>query len=243
MKHSIFILLLSTMCSKEVLGMNSREEELKELNPPLSPLSKTLHTASVIIMFKLLPPPSWTTEYRFGEGCYGFTFGIGLYPRFLRFMNGDLKIGFLFFEHRTWEIIPKGIQLWFLKHEDNSEKYDAGDNLNKVGLVDFATLSLLFPLSLSILSIKYKYVRINMVSLFEGLKCWFIEKQQGAKEYCPKDEMLLFSSFLFTTNGYHQHKLLVNKWIWDIIFFFPRLSIDMSYFLQNDEDEETEKVF
>ena len=209
LKISVIILLLSSTGCREVLGHDS-----------LSCCDKVKHTLSVIVIYKLLPIPSWTTPYSNSEGCYGCTNGIGWYPNSLRFMNGDLKIGFFFLEHRTWEIIPKFIQMYLYVTKD-------------ILPVAYVVMAALFPLSFSVVSIKYKFWRINMFSLFEVFS-------------------ILFNICLYTDSPGNYHGILYSPFFsiddtfldnFDtgklkslfIIFFFPRISIDMSCFYKNNK--------
>jgi hypothetical protein len=140
-------------------------------------------------------------------------------------MNGDLKIGFFFLEHRTWEIIPKFIQM-SLYGTKNFSPYPLGI---------YVFMAALFPLSFSVVSIKYKFWRINMFSLFELFSMfWSIL----VNTINPKDyHGLLYSPFFSIDdtflNNFDTGKL---KSLF-IIFFFPRISIDMSWFHKNNETE------
>ena len=219
----VFLFLLfiggnKVLCS----GAPSDDSKITPVVPKISCLARSLHVTSAIIIYKLLPPPTLTTQYRRAEGCYGFTNGIGLYPGWGRFMNGDLKIGFLFFEHRSWEIIPKLIQLLLCKCKGYEYQYD---------YYYFVAMFLIFPLSLSILSIKYKFLRMNMFSILEVL-AWGVREfgdVEGVKELS-----LLMSPFLFSS---YNKELFGNFFLGLIIFFFPRVSIDMSYFYKNNKNE------
>jgi hypothetical protein len=135
-------------------------------------------------------------------------------------MNGDLKIGFFFLEHRTWEIIPKFIQMYLYVTKN-------------IFPVAYVVMAALFPLSFSVVSIKYKFWRINMFSLFEVFSIlWSIFVYTDN----PKDYHGLLYSPFFSIDG----KFLDNfdtgklKSLF-IIFFFPRISIDMSCFYKNNK--------
>ena len=219
----VFVFLfLSFIGANKVLcsGVPSDGSKITPAVTEISCLARSLHTASAIIVYKLFSPPSLTTQYRRAEGCYGFINGIGLYPGWGRFMNGDLKIGFLFFEHRSWEIIPKLIQLLLCKCKGYEYQYD---------YYYFVAMFLIFPLSLSILSIKYKFLRVNMFSILEVLG------------YCVRvfmnsaDTILYSSPFLFSLDSDYQAKLCDPLLEGLIIFFFPRVSIDVSWFLTKNK--------
>ncbi len=221
----VFVFLfLSFIGANKVLcsGVPRNDSEFTPAVTEISCLARSLHVTSAIIVYKLAPPPTWPTQYRSAEGCYGFTNGIGLYPGWGRFMNGDLKIGFLFFEHRSWEIIPKLIQEWYCIYQGST---DGASLWNLVGIF------LVFPLSLSILSIKYKFLRMNMFSILEVL-AWGVREfgdVEGVKELS-----LLMSPFLFSS---YNKELFGNFFLGLIIFFFPRVSIDMSWFLTKNKTQ------
>ena len=222
----VFVFLfLSFIGANKVLCcgvLSSDDSEFTPVVTEISRLARSLHTASAIIIYKLLPPPTWTTQYRHAEGCYGFVNGIGLYPGFLKFMNGDLKIGFLFFEHRSWEIIPKLIQLLIYKCKFSKAMCE---------LSFCVGMGLIFPLSLSILSIKYKFLRMNMFSILEVLGYLVRVFMNSA------DTILYSSPFLFSLDSDYQAKLCCNLFWALIIFVFPRVSIDVSWFLTKNKTQ------
>ncbi|MBQ2350033.1 MAG: hypothetical protein II393_02035 [Cytophagales bacterium] len=210
-KISIVILLLhcgwyDVCCydnNKNIQHQGIDANPLDENQNKASNLFKYSNFAFSILSWKLCPWCFHITKphmlfYYYVECFYGATNGLGWYPNYLKFKRGKIKIGFLLLEHRSWEILFRLVELLTLK-ETNPCAY-----LFSIGIA---------PLSLSILSIKWKYLRMNMFSIIELL---VITCNISRINFCfaRKANDLFFRS---------------NVWPW-IVFLLPRLSIDLSYF-------------
>ena len=210
-------------CGGEVLGMEEKKPEHWSVNT---------HTAIAILVWKLIPPCTWSGKTDDGKPYFlGFSNGyIYWQPQCLIFKNVDFKIGFFCLEHRTWEAIPKmvqaymfGIDLW-----DEKEK----GNIWADGVA-------WWPLAFSIVTMQWKCLIINWLSISEII-CSFI-RCLPKNEY-NKDTKVSYWSF----NIFFPEDVFENA-NWKHYFFFglcPRLAIDMSYFSNKDEEkEETTVVF
>ena len=200
-KISIVILLLHCggydVCYASVNVTSNKKNHI----PPSSLVMCSNFIVSVLL-WKLCPVLTLTKYSLKSEKCYGMSNGLGYYPKFLCFKKGNLKIGFLFFEHRTFDLFPKFVHLMTVHSTDWFE---------------YLVAVVVFPLSLSILSIRWKCLRVNMFSILEIMKIRNYETYEEYRYY--------WSSFSFATNNF-----LYKTYLCWLMFLFPRLSIDISYF-------------
>jgi hypothetical protein len=209
----VIILLMPVICSEEVLGTTVN-------HVPPSKCKIAANFIGALVLWKALPNVTRTKYCEHSERWTGMSNGLAWYP----IIKGNWKIGLFCLEHRSWEIIPKLVHLLIVK-EKSWFTYVLG--------------LLFFPCAFSFISLKYKMLRLNFLSLLEAFNYLLnVYGMPGSGESSPMDENLspFFSKDVV---GYFAKN---SKLLW-FLFFIPRFSIDMSYFLQNDEDEETEKVF
>ena len=123
--------------------------------------------------------------------------GICFYP----LKPGNWKIGFLCLEHRSYEIIPKIIHIAL----DDKEREDSEAWLRGLGL---------FPIDLSLFSIKWRYLKMNM----------FVFSPWKNKGITGNSCKSIYFSVISPPD-----------WIERLWLFLPQISIDMSYFFNEDE--------
>jgi hypothetical protein len=189
--------------------------------------SVNTHTAIAILVWKILPSVTWSDKTNEGKTFYlGLGSGyIFWQPQCLIFKNVDFKIGFFCLEHRTWEIIPKLLQAYMFNFKLKEIKDSYRDFFG--GVVSW-------PLAFSFVTIKWKCLIINWLSFFELFwgfirSCDEIEKKDGVSDWAVNP---FFSMDAFK-NANWKHYLLLG--------LFPRLTIDMSYFSNEEEERDEEE--
>ena len=230
---TIFIILI-LQCGGEVLGMNENNDisdiniinnsfhkdsfSDSKLNNKEKDNTFILDSLAAIFCWKLGPiTTTWRKQLTQAmEYFYGMSNGIVWYL----IREENWKIGLFCLEHRSWEIIPKLVHLCKFSQKDSS--------LTDVILRFIGTI-FAFPLACSFFSLQWKYLRINMFSIFEIINycCNFTE-------FVSRSFLAFFAPFFSEkTNEYFCEK---TAWL-ALFFLLPRLSINMSFFAKDQEDE------
>ncbi len=174
------------------------------------------------MLWKLIPYPV-LMSYIIGnkEIFYGFSNGVCWYPRCLKFMNGDLRIGFFCLECRPLEFIVNLIHYKCSCWEKNLNS-TCQNEVTVSEMMCYYYLGSIIPCYLYFLHLKYKFIRICFFSFFATLRAlcgeWlayltmYYWSQLEDGHLSPKD---------------NKKKLFIG----DLIFFLiPYISIDISWF-------------
>lgn len=193
---------------------STRQQLLKELYDTLwySPYNdyaykKCLYVVFTCFVFKLLSPPTWRKEGPGYELYYGLQQGAGLWWEHKK----NLTFGTFIFEHRTFEFIIYGLI---------RPKID-DDDVWKSWIYPLLFLSLSF----SFLGVKYKFLRLTFFNLMDVVRLldFCHEKRVGEK---------LASPWYTINDVFRQRSLAI--FIYSLL---PRVSIDMSWFYENNKTE------
>ena len=162
------------------------------LTSKLLPDIKWSDFAAITAIYKLLPL-SWT--YAKNDNCFlGASQGICFFfPKALK-LKKDFRIGFLLLEHRTYIIIPSFIAnltyKTFLKDKWNFSIKVLG---TIYGIV-------FFPLSLSLVCLEYKCVRLSFFSISDLIRLYCVltltnDKTNNSKDFFSNKDLGLQRSW------------------------------------------------
>ena len=210
------------------------------LTSKLLPDIKWSDFAAITAIYKLLPL-SWT--YAKNDNCFiGASQGICFFPPKALELNKDFRIGFLLLEHRTYIIIPSLIANLTYKTFLKSTFHFPAKVLGTICGIVF------FPLSLSLVCLEYKCVRLSFFSISDLIRLCCVLTLTNDKKFFNTGYLGLQRSW-FTSIflGFHPNKKMENdfsdgstfstrtKLIWVLYTIIPRISIDLAWWLDKNK--------
>jgi hypothetical protein len=241
---------------------------LKEHRPKVSTYTQTLlqnkfssniDSKKLVCMcaaYKLFP--AYFSFFKSDEAFFGLTQGIGYFPNSLKWEKKQLRLGFFLLENRTYTIIPNYFLNIFFSDDEMKEEQ------NKIlwwGGLAYGII--VFPLSLSLVCLEWKYIRFSFFALGDLLRLVYIMTTHSKLIKQPENISsveMVFSFWFYSPSWYsldpdndrkiykmnfhtpNIQKVVPDKYdvAWGAValcVLLPRISIDLSDLIKNKDDD------
>ena len=202
------------------------------------------------LIYKLLPF-SWTynkNNYFF----FGSSQGIAYFPKALRRKNNNLKIGFFLLEHRTYTIIPN----IFYNLEIKCMLLTTDPKITTIEkFLAFCYGFVIFPLSIEIVIVQYKWLRLGFLSIVDILRLCYMLTTKTKNMWVGPYKAATLSVLWFLSphlllpcndkdgpKDFTKDFQLCDYLLFGLYILIPKISIDISYLMKkNSKTEKQEK--